>query len=252
MRDALTRLAAMALLPVFLAQGARAAELRVLSAGAVEPGLAAFAQLVHGTLGDDVRIQFDTAPRIAQRLAAGEVYDILISPPAVIAQAAKDGKVAADTRAPVGRVGAGIVVRRGVPLPDVATVAALKQTLLAADSVVYNTASTGLYLDRLFEQLGILGELKRKTTRYADGAAVMEHLLRGTGNEIGFGAMTEIRLYAQKGLQLAGPLPADVQNYTQYEAAMMTGTAVPLVAKAALALLATPAGRAAFATGGVE
>ncbi len=229
-----------------------AAEIKVLSAGAVEPGLHAFAQQVKRELGHDVKIQFNTAPQIAKRLAAGEVYDILISPPAVIEQATKDGKVAADTRVPVGRVGAGIIVRDGAAVPNIATVDALKQALLSADSVVYNTASTGLYLDKLFEKFGILEQLKPKTTRYADGASVMEHVIKGKGNEVGFGAITEIRLYEPKGLKLVGPLPAEVQNYTSYEAALMTGAAAAEAARAVLRQLARPDSKVVFSKAGVE
>jgi molybdate transport system substrate-binding protein len=237
---------------VMAATSVGAAEIKVLSAGAVEPGLRAFAQLVHAQTGHDLAIQFNTAPRIAERLGAGETFDILISPPAVIDQAIRNGKVVAESRIAVGRVGVGIVVRSDAPAPDVATVDALKQSLLGTDAVVYNTASTGLYLDRLFEKMGVLDQLKPKTTRYADGAAVMEHLLKTKGNVLGFGAMTEIRQYEPKALRLVGPLPADVQNHTSYEAALMTGASAAGPAKAALAILATPAGRAAFASAGVE
>ena len=80
----------------------------------------------------------------------------------------------------------------------------------------------------------------------------MEHVIKGKGNEIGFGAITEIRMYEPKGLKLVGPLPADVQNYTTYEAAIMRGAAAPDAAKAVLRALASPAGRSAFAAGGVE
>ena len=237
---------------VMAATSVGAAEIKVLSAGAVEPGLRAFAQLVNAQTGHDLAIQFNTAPRIAERLGAGETFDILISPPAVIDQAIGNGKVVAESRIAVGRVGVGIVVRSDAPAPDVATVDALKQSLLGTDAVVYNTASTGLYLDRLFEKMGVLDRLKPKTTRYADGAAVMEHLLKTKGNVLGFGAITEIRQYEPKGLRLVGPLPADVQNHTSYEAALMTGASAAGPAKAALAILATPAGKAAFASAGVE
>ena len=54
-----------------------------------------------------------------------------------------------------------------------------------------------------------LDQLKPKTTRYPDGASVMEHVIKGKGNEIGFGAITEIKMYEPKGLKLIGPLPAD-------------------------------------------
>lgn len=229
-----------------------AAEIKVLSAGAVEPGLHAFAQLVKRETGHDLKIQFNTAPQIAKRLTAGELYDILISPPAAIEQAIKDGKVVADSRVPVGRVGGGIIVRAAAAAPNVATVDAFKRALLDADSVVYNTASTGLYLDKLFGNMGILEQLKPKSARYANGASVMEHIIKGKGNEIGFGAITEIKMYETKGLKLVGPLPAEVQNYTSYEAALMTGAAAPEAAKTVLRQLATPAGKAAFVSGGVE
>ena len=231
---------------------ASAAEIKVLSGGAVEPGLEAFAHQVRREMGHELKIQYNTAPQIAKRLASGEVYDILISPPGVIEQAIKEGKVVAETRVPVGRVGAGIVVRTGASAPDVTTADALKQALLGADSVVYNTASTGIYLDKLFGKMGIADQLKTKTTRYANGAAVMEHVIKGKGNEIGFGAITEIKLYETKGLKLVGPLPAEIQNYTSYEAVLMTGAASADAARAVLRYLATPAAKAAFVSGGVE
>ncbi len=229
-----------------------AAEVKVLSAGAVEPGLRAFAEQVRRESGHELKIQLNTAPQIAKRLAAGEVYDILISPPGVIEQAVKDGKAVAASRVPVGRVGAGIVMRAAASAPDVTTVDALKQALLAADSVVYNTASTGLYLDKLFEKMGILDRLKPKCTRFADGASVMEQVIKGSGNEIGFGAITEIKMYESKGLKLIGPLPAEVQNYTAYEAALMSGAVSVDAAKAVLRQLATPAAKATFVALGVE
>jgi molybdate transport system substrate-binding protein len=169
-----------------------------------------------------------------------------------MSEALKDGRIAADTRVPVGRVGAGMIVRAGNALPNVADVEALKRAVLGAERVVYNTASTGIYLDRLFEKLGIVDTLKPKTVRYPDGASVMEHIIKGKGNEIGFGAITEIRLYEKKGLSYVGPLPADVQNYTTYEAAVMTKARDPGAARAVLKLIGTPAGTSAFVNGGVE
>jgi len=245
------RFLATLLMPV-LSTAAFAAEIRILSAGAVEPGLQAFAQVAKRETGHDLKIQFNTAPQIAQRLAAGEAYDIVIAPPDAIAKAAQDGKVVADTRIAVGRVGGGVVVRNGASAPDIASVDALKRALLAADSLVYNTASSGIYLDKLFEKMGILDQLKPKTTRYPDGASVMEHVSKGKGNEIGFGAITEIKSYESKGVKLVGPLPAEVQNYTSYEAVMMTGATSPEAVRAVLNQMTTQAGKAAFAAAGVE
>ncbi len=241
-----------AALLMFLSSAAFAAEIRILSAGAVEPGLQAFAQVIKREMGHDFKTLFNTTPQIVQRLAAGDAFDIVIAPPNAITQAAKDGKVAADTRVMVGRVGAGVVVRSGASAPDIASVDALKRALLAADSVVYNTASSGIYLDKLFDKMGILDQIRPKTTRYPGGAGVLEHVSQGKGSEIGFGAITEIKAYEPKGVRLVGPLPGDAQNYTSYEAAMMTGTASPEAVKAVLRQIATPAGKAALAAGGVE
>jgi len=229
-----------------------AAEIRILSAGAVETGLQAFAPIVKRETGHDIETQFNTTPQIAQRIAAGEAFDIVIAPPDAIAKAAKDGKVVAETQVPVGRVGGGVVVRNGASAPDISSVDALKRALLGADSVVYNTASSGIYLDKLFEKMGILEQLKPKTTRYPGGSEVMAHVSKGKGNEIGFGAITEIKAYEPKGVRLVGPLPADVQNYTSYDAVMMTGTTSPDAAKAVLKQIATPSGKAAFTSNGVE
>ncbi len=229
-----------------------AAEIKVLSAGAVEPGIEAFAHQLKRDTGHDLKILFNPAPQIAKRLAAGEVYDILISPPAAVDQALKDGKVVAEGRVRVGRVGGGVHVRTNAPSPNIATAEALKQAVLAAESVVYNTASTGLYLDKLFGEMGILEQIKPKSTRYANGASVLEHVIKGKDNEIGFGAITEIRMYEPKGLKYVGPLPAEVQNYTNYDAVLMTGATASDAARQVLKIMAAPASKAIFVKAGVE
>src|SRR4030095_4076787 len=128
-----------------------------------------------------------------------------------------------------------------------ATVDQFQAALLAAEAVVYNTESTGLYLDKLFEKMGVLDQVKPKTTRHPDGASVMEHIIKGKGTEIGFGAITEARMYEPKGLKLVGPLPAEIQNYTSYEAAVMTGAKTAEPARAVLKALDSQAGQAAVA-----
>jgi molybdate transport system substrate-binding protein len=235
-----------------LSTQAVAAEVKLLSAGAVEPGLHKAVDLFKKKTGHDVKIQFNTAPQIAQRIKDGYVADVLIAPPGALDNYVKDGKVAAEGRVPVGKVGAGITIRANATAPNVATTDALKDAVLKADSLVYNTASTGLYLEKLFERLGIGEQIKAKTTRYPNGEAVLQHVIKGKGNEIGFGAITEIKLFESKGLKLVGPLPADVQNYTSYSAAVLNTTTSPAAGKEFLAFLATPEAKQAFASAGVE
>jgi molybdate transport system substrate-binding protein len=234
---------------------ALAAEINILSAGAIEPGLVAAADVFRKESSIEVKIKYATAPAIQQRVGGGEVADVVIAPPAVIDELAKAGKLDAESRVTVGKVGVGIIVRNGAAKPDVSSTDALKRALLDADSVVYNKASSGLYLEKLFERLGAGDNVKAKETRYADGAAVLEHVIKGKGKEIGFGALPEISLYRDKGLQLVGPLPGDVQNYTTYAAAL-PAAAPPGGnrdgATAFVRFLGTPAAKAAFTAKGIE
>lgn len=231
---------------------AAAAELKVLSAGAVEPGLKRAADAFRRAHGAEVNIQFNTAPQIEKKLVDGATADIVIAPPAIIDAQVKAGKVSSEGRVVLGRVGAGVFVRTGASAPNISTKDALKQTLLAADSVVYNTASSGQYIAKMIESLGIGDQVKAKTTRYPDGASVIEHVAKGKGNEIGFGAIPEVKLGEPKGVKLVGPLPADLQNYTTYGAAELTGAASKDASKAFLAYLATPEAKQMFKDAGIE
>jgi molybdate transport system substrate-binding protein len=231
---------------------AASADVKVLSAGAVEPGLQRAAEQFRRASGNEVKLQFNTAPQLARRMAEGEVADVLIAPPAVLDEQARNGKISMQGRLTLGRVGAGVVVRSDAPSPQIATTDALKRAVLGADSIVYNTASTGLYLEKLFEKLGIAEQIKAKTTRYPTGEHVMEHIIKGSGNELGFGAITEIKLFEPKGLKLVGPLPPDIQNYTIYGAALMSNAPSAEAAKAFLTYLATSEAKQIFVAAGIE
>jgi molybdate transport system substrate-binding protein len=237
------------LLCTFTAGSAMAAEIRVLSAGAIEPGLRAAAAAFKKQTGNDVNITFNTAPEIRKRIAGGDAFDVVIAPPAALDEFA--GKVTGD-RANLGRVGLGVAVRPGAAVPDISSADALKRSVLAADSIVFNRASSGIYFENLLKKMEIYGEVQAKTTRYADGAAVMVHVLNGKGREIGFGPVTEILQHREKGLKLVGPLPPEVQNYTSYSAAPMTAAANAELAKALVRYLGSPESKALFVGAGID
>jgi molybdate transport system substrate-binding protein len=247
----MTRLALLPLVGVLIANAPDAA-LVVWSAGAVEEGVVRLTARYKAEAGQDVTPVFGTGPELEKRLSSGEAADVLIAPAAVVERAVKAGRVAPGTSTPVGRVGVGVTVRRGAPRPHVSTVAALKDALLRADSVVYNQASTGQYLEKLFAQMGIVEQLSRKTTRYGNAAQVLEHVIAGKGNEIGFGPVTEIKSFEPKGVVLVAPLPADVQNYTTYVAAIMSGARSRESSERFIRFLTSAAARQAFAATGVQ
>ena len=239
-----------ALMATSLASTALAAEVAVLSAGAIEPGLKAAVAAFEKQTSHNVKITFNTAPELKKRMDSNPAFDVVIAPPAVIGEFAAASKLL-DTRANVGRVGMGVAVRDGAPVPDIATPDALKASVLAAESLVFNRASTGLYLEELLKKMDVYAQVESKTIRYPDGASVMEHVIKGTGREIGFGAMTEIILYNGKGLKLVGPVPAAVQNYTAYTAAPLASGSQQALARQFVIFLSDPVGKPLFVAAGV-
>src|SRR5215470_4190639 len=230
---------------------AMAGEIRVLSAGAVEPGIVKVIDVFRRKTGHDVKINFATAPAITKRAGAGETVDIVIAPPAVLNEWVKAGKAAQTERVTIGRIGVGVMVRAGAPLPKIATVDEFKQSLLSAESLVYNQASTGIYMEELFVRLGIANQLKAKTTRYPDAAAVLRHVGEGKGNEIGLGATTVIIEGESAGLKFVGPLPEEIQNYTGYAAILAAEGAGSNAAREFLRYLTTPVAKQIFAAAGI-
>ena len=244
------QIAACAVLAVACGGAALADELQVLSAGAIEPGLKAAAAAFEKQTGHVAKITFNTAPELRKRMDSNPAFDVVIAPPAVIADFAAASKLL-DTRANVGRVGMGVAVRDGAPVPDIASADALKSAVLEADSLVFNRASTGLYFEGLLKKMDIYAQTEGKTTRYADGASVLEHVIKGKGREVGFGAITEILLYQGKGLKFVGPLPAAIQNYTSYTAAPLASGKAPALAQQFVTFLSGPIGKPLFVATGI-
>jgi molybdate transport system substrate-binding protein len=244
--------AATAVALLALGAGGGAAELKVLSAGAVQPWLNAAAKIFRDKTGDEAKIAYDPATVLGKRVASGEIADIVVSSPAVIADLTKARRVLPEGQVGLGRVGVGVVVRDGAPLPDISSTPALKNALIEADAVVYNTASSGAYVEDMLKKIGAFDQIQGKLVRLFDGNAVMRRLVEGKGKEFGFGGITDIVLNRDNGVRLVGALPAEIQNYTSYTAAVITAAPNPDRAKAFLAYLASIDGRALFKANGIS
>lgn len=227
-------------------------DLLVMSAGAIEPGLRASAELYRERFAQRVQIAWATTPVIRERIERGDKVDAVIATDAAIADFARSGRVQASHAVHVGRVGVGVAVREDAAPPDLSSVAALRRAVLEADTVLFTRASSGLYVERMLSGLGVLERIQDRILRFANGPAMMERLVKGSGHEIGFGAIVEILMYGNQGLRLAGPLPDEVQQHARYVAAPVIGARDPRAAKSFVDFLATPAAKALFAACGVE
>lgn len=243
------KLAALAALATLAFAGQALADVKLLSAGAVEPGVTAALRDFSKTTGIKVEVAFATGPELLRRIGGGEAADVVIAPDAVMDQLVQAKATDGAHRTPLGRVGVGVAVRDGAAKPDLSSPEALKAAVETADKVVINQASTGKYVEAMLKKLGL--DVAGKTEQLADGNAVMARLRDGKGREIGFGAITEIMLWRERGVTLAGPLPAAVQNETAYAAAPGGKAADPAEAQKLIAYLAGP-GRVAFEAAGIR
>jgi molybdate transport system substrate-binding protein len=195
---------------------ADAAEVRILTAGAMKAVVLELVPAFEKESGHKAVVDNDTAGGLSRRILGGEAFDLVIVTPAVIDDLTAKGKVAAGTNAKVARVGVGVAVKDGAPLPDISSVDALKRALLAAKSVAYidpaSGGSSGPFVVGLFEKLGIAAEMKPKT-KLKNGGYVAELVASGEA-EIALHQISEIA--PVKGAKLVGPLPAEIQNYTTY------------------------------------
>jgi molybdate transport system substrate-binding protein len=229
-------------------------ELSILSGGAVQKGLEGAARLFYEETGYRVNISFATAPVLRRKIENQEATpDIVIAPAELTAEFEEKGHTAAGSRAVIGSVKAGVVVRSGAPRPDISTAETLKKEILACQSLVYNEGSSGIFVEKLLDRLGIAEEVKAKTVRLPDADAVMKHLAQSTvEKEIGFGQLTAIVLRSDQGVTLVGPLPKEIENSTTYAAAVSSRSHAQELAQGFVNFLITPPAQAAFKANGVE
>jgi molybdate transport system substrate-binding protein len=228
-------------------------ELKVLSAGAVKSGVAQVVKEFERQTGTKVSIEFNTAPELRKRIAAGDAADVVVAPPAAMEEFQKQGRIVAGSRGFVGRSRMGIVIHADAPAPDVSNSAAFTKALATATAVVHNKASSGIYSAQLLEKLGLKEKLGGRIEVVDTGSAVMKTVeTRGPG-AIGLAQISEVMVMIDKGcrVRLAAPLPGEIQNETSYEAAVAASSGLPDAAKKLAASLASDAAKKIFAATGI-
>jgi molybdate transport system substrate-binding protein len=218
------------------ASAGTAAEVRILTAGAMKAVVLELVPAFEKETGHKAVVDNDTAGGLSKRILGGEAFDLVVVTPGVIDDLTGKGKVATG-RVVVARVGVGVAVKDGAPLPDISSVDALKRALLAAKSVAYidpaSGGSSGPFVVGLFEKLGIAAEMKPKT-KLKNGGYVADLVASGEA-EIALHQISEIA--PVKGAKLVGPLPAEIQNYTTYAVGIAADAKQPDAAKVMIKLL---------------
>jgi molybdate transport system substrate-binding protein len=236
---------------LILALPARAAELTVLTAGAFKSVAADLIPLFEVSTGDKVILRNDTVGGLVRRIGGGEAFDVVLASPSGLNELARTGKVAAGSEIRLAKVGMGVGVKTGSPAPDIGTVAAFRAAMLQARAVAYidpaSGGSSGIYLAKLFQTLGIADVMAPKSVLMKGGLAA-EAVVDGRADVV---VQQISEIVAVPGVTLVGPLPADIQNETIYAGAVASGSAVPASARALLDVLAGPAARPVLAAKGM-
>jgi molybdate transport system substrate-binding protein len=232
---------------------AGAAEIKVISAGAVRSVIAGMIEDYKTRSGDTFDFTVGTTGQLRDIIATGKPADLLITSGPLMAELEKTGKLIAGSRVDLGRVGIGVAIREGASAPDFATPEAFRKMLVGARSVTYTApalgGTSGVHVIRLLKKFGIFDLVEKKALHAKGGLDISQKVARGEA-EIGITLISEI--VPVKGARLAGPLPEALQLWTVYTSAIPASSREPKAARAFVDALTSAAMAPRWRAGGFE
>jgi molybdate transport system substrate-binding protein len=185
----------------------------------------------------------------ARLVRGGAATDVVVLASNVMEQLENEGCIVPGTRAAVARSGVAIAVRSGLPRPAIANEADVKRAVLGGGRICYSTGPSGDHLKRLFERWDIAGLIADRTIEAKPGIPV-GRLVAGGEADLGFQQLSEF--LDVEGIDILGPLPAEIQTMTVFSAGVSTRSAHPDGARAFVAYLIAPETRAVKQQLGME
>jgi molybdate transport system substrate-binding protein len=239
---------------LLFARAAAAAEINVMISGGYAEAYKELVPQFEKATGNTVTTVFgpsmgETPQAIPNRIARGEPADLVIGVGYAVDKLIADGKAVADSRTDLAQVLIYVAVRTGAPKPDITSLFAFKQALLAAKSIAYSDSASGVYIStEMLDRLGIKAQVKDKSTMIP-AEPVGQVIARGDA-EIGFQPLSALRPIP--GIDIVGPIPPEVQRPTVYAAGIVASAKEPAAAKALIAFLASPASADAVKKSGMD
>jgi len=229
-----------------------ATDLRVMSGGGARAVLETLASQFQTATGNKLQLQFAVVGAIQQRLTQGERADVVLLPVALLDAMDKAGAFRAQGRTIVGRIPIGVVAREGTQAPDISTPDAVRKALMDAHSVVFpdpKVTPTGKHLIGVLAQMGIAQSMQPKITfkNAIDGGV---DLVRDGRIDLGLFLVTEI--LPVKGIRLVGSLPASMQGYVVYAAAVAADSKASQAAAQFVQFISESNARAKWQAAGFE
>jgi molybdate transport system substrate-binding protein len=206
---------------------------------------------------DTVTIEYGPAGSITSRVQRGEPADVAIVTASQLEDLERQGKIAGGSRVNIAGIAIGVAVRKDASKPDISTVEAFKRALLSSRAIGYRDPATGstsgIYTARMIDRLGIAQDLQPKTRLDRSEGDRPENVFRALANseiEMQIGQITEIVM--APGIELVGPLPAEIQNTTVLAARVLATSNKPKSATALINFLSSPSTAAALKANGFQ
>ncbi len=232
--------AAVALLASF--QIAQAAEIRVITVGGLQRGIGPIAQDFAAASGHQVKFTYTNPANLSKSLVSEGPFDVVVVASSSVDELEKAGKLQASSHVKMVRGGIAVTVKEGVLKPDISTPEKLKAAIAAAKTIVYTDPATpngsGEKTKTILSGIGAWDMVVAKGRK--------ESL--GTGKELVAKGDAELGLFNASeaeapGCVIAGIIPASIQQYTNYDAAVLADAASKDAAGAFVKFLASEAGR---------
>lgn len=233
----------------------QAAEVKVLTFLSSRPILTDAAPEFERATGHKLAIVYGSVEPLRDRVAAGEVADVIISSRVLLDNLAGQGKLATGGITDVARITIRLFVRAGAPKPDIGTVDALTRSLLAAPSVAFTNPARGALAGRSFadalKRMGIYDQiLARAKVIPGLGDDVVTAVAQGQA-AIGAGPNNDVTPLPS-GIDILGPLPKELESDVMISAGLLANSLAPDAAAAFIKFLVSPAGATAMRAHGLE
>jgi len=163
--------------------------------------------------GQAVAIESVGGVDAAKRVRAGETFDIVVLADDAIRQLEADGFLKPGSRAGFAKSAMAVAIRAEARRPDLTSAASLKAAVLAAKSIGYSTGPSGTHVLNLLKTWGIDQTVAERLVKASPGVPVGTLVSRGEA-ELGFQQLSEF--LDVPGIEIAGPLPPEVQSVTLF------------------------------------
>jgi molybdate transport system substrate-binding protein len=232
---------------------APAADIKVFSTIGVQSALEELAPQFEKATGHKLNFTWATAAILVKRVQAGESADLMVLTKQSLEALIKDNKASAGPDATLASSGIAVVAKKGAPKPDISTPEAFKQALLNAKTIAYSDpaagGTSGVYFAKLLERMGIAEQMKTKTRHPPPSGNAALLVVNG---EAELAIQQEPELISVAGVDLVGPLPAELNNITMYSAGVGAGSQQAEAANALIRFLRSPEAQAVFKAKGLK